>query len=337
MKVGFDISQIVHPGGVAGYTKNLAEELQKEEDLEMVFFFASLRKRYHGNLKNVKKFRLPPTLFEVLFNRIRNVGIEKFIGPVDIFHSSDWVQPPSRARKVTTYHDVIPLKFPRWSNPKIVAVHKRRLKVVEKEIDKVIAVSESTKKDLLEVSNIPDEKVVVIYEGVAQNFKPASEKDKSEFRKKYKLPGKFVLAIGGIGERKNLARIKEAAKDFNLVVSLKDITVPDEELPLLYSSAQVLVYATLYEGFGLPILEAMACGTPVLTSNISSMPEVAGNAAILVDPKNVDKIHENIMQVSEDNDLRKELIEKGLKRVKEFTWENAAQKTVNLYKGVVPG
>lgn len=335
IKVGFDISQIIHPGGVASYTKNLAENLQKEKDLEMVFFFSSLRKRYHGDLKNVKKFRLPPSLFEVLFNRIRNVGIEKFIGPVDIFHSSDWVQPPSKAKKVTTYHDVIPLKFPKWSSPKIVAVHKRRLKIVEKEIDKVIAVSENTKKDLMEVSSLRPEQIEVIYEGVTENFKPALEKDKSEFLKKYKLPEKFILATGGVGERKNLVRIKEASKDFNLVISLKDIGVLDEELPLLYSSAQVLVYTSLYEGFGRPILEAMACGVPVITSNVSSMPEVAENAAVLVDPKNVDEIRKSIKAIMEDKDLKKELVKKGLKRVKKFTWEGAAQKTADLYRGMV--
>lgn len=130
MKVGFDISQIIYKGGVSNYTKNLTEELQKNEDLQMVYFFSSLRKRYHGDLKNVKKFKLPPSLFEVLFNRLRNVPIEKFIGDIDVFHSSDWVQPPSRAKNVTSYHDVIPIKFPDWSDPKIVAVHKRRLRIV---------------------------------------------------------------------------------------------------------------------------------------------------------------------------------------------------------------
>lgn len=335
MKVGFDISQIAHPGGVANYTKNLALHLQKLEDLEMVFFFSSLRKKYHGDLKKVKKFRLPPSLFEVLFNRIRNVGIEKFIGTVDIFHSSDWVQPPSKAKKVTTYHDVIPLKYPKWSNPKIVEVHKRRLKIVEREVDKVIAVSNSTKNDLLEVSKLKPEQIEVIYEGVAENFKPATEKQQSEFRKKHNLPEKFILAIGGIGERKNLDRIRNASRDFNLVVTFKDLTVPDEELPLLYSSAQALVYTTLYEGFGLPILEAMACETPVITSNVSSMPEIAGNAAILVNPEKPEDIKKGINEALADSDLRKELIKKGLKRSKDFNWEKCAKETADVYKDLI--
>lgn len=332
IKVGFDISQIIHPGGVANYTKNLAAELQKNKDLSMTFFFSALRKSYHGQLKNVKKFRLPPTLFEVLFNRIRNVGIEKFLGPLDIYHSSDWVQPPTKAKKVTTYHDLIPLIHPEWSHPKIVSVNRQRLKLVEREIDIVIAVSEATKNDLLKVSTINPEKIVVIHEGVSEDFKPASDHEITEFKKKYKLPEKFVLAIGGVGERKNLKRIKSAAKDFNLITTFGDVTVNDEELPLLYSSAQVLVYPTLYEGFGLPIVEAMASGTPVITSNISSMPEIAGGAAVLTDPTDVEKIKKSIKEVLGDEEMQKDLIRKGLKRSKDFSWKTAAEKTAEVYK-----
>lgn len=335
MKVGLDISQIIHPGGVANYTRNLAQELQKNPGLDMVFFFSALRKSYRGELKNVKKFRLPPTLFEVLFNRIRNVGIEKFLGSLDILHSSDWVQPPTKAKKVTTYHDVIPLLYPQWSHPKIVAVNKTRIRLVESEVDKVIAVSNSTKEDLLRVSNLKPENITVIYEGVSENFIPATEEQKTEFKKKHNLPENFILATGGVGERKNLKRIKQAAGDYNLIISFEDIIVSDEELPLLYSSADLLVYTTLYEGFGLPILESMACGTPVITSNVSSMPEIAGSAAILVNPEKPDDIKNKIKEVLSDKELQKELIEKGLKRSKEFTWKKAAAQTTQIYKDLL--
>lgn len=335
MKVGLDISQIIHPGGVANYTKNLARELQTNRDLDMVFFFSAFRQSYRGGLKNVKKFKLPPSLFEVLFNRIRNVPIEKFIGPVDIFHSSDWVQPPSKAKKVTTYHDTIALKHPQWSHPKIVAVNKRRIKLVESEIDKVIAVSNSTKEDLLEISNLKPSQIEVIYEGVSDNFKPATESEKKIFKSKYKLPENFVLAIGGVGERKNLKRISEACKDLNLVVSFKDLQVSEDELPLLYSSANTLVYTTLYEGFGLPILEAFACGTPVITSNISSMPEIAGDAALLVNPESTADIRKKVEEILNDKSIKEELVKKGNRRVKEFTWEKTAAKTFELYKGLL--
>lgn len=341
LKVGFDLSQITHKGGVATYTQNLAEELQNFESLGMVYFYSSLRKPYRGGLKNVKKYCLPPTFFEMLFNRWRNVGIEKFIGPIDVFHSSDWTQPPSKAKKVTTYHDMVPLKYPHWSHPKIVTVHKRRLKLVEKEIDMVIAVSESTKRDLLEITKIPESKITVIYEGstisVSNRFQgDALEAERKRFREKYKLPEKYVLAIGGIGERRNLDRIKEASKDYNLVISGQ--TVPwlsINELELLYNCAEVLLYCSLYEGFGIPILDAFSCGLPVLTSDVSSMPELGGDAAFYVDPLDTNDIRKKLKNLMEDKKLREELIKKGFEQAKKFSWEKCANQTVEVYKSLL--
>lgn len=333
VKVGFDISQTAHKGGVATYTFNLTKKLSKITDLEMVYFYSSLRKPYKGKLANLKNYRLPPVLFEMLFNRWRTVPIEKFIGPVDIFHSSDWTQPPSKAKKVTTYHDVVPEKYPQWSHSKIIAVHKRKLKIVEQEIDCVIAVSESTKKDLLEISNIPEEKVVVIYEGPTGDFKPQPPEKIKSFKEKYNLPEKFVLAIGGIGERRNLNRIKEACKNYNLVIA--GMTLPwlrIDELELLYGSADVLLYASLYEGFGLPILDSFACGVPVITSNVSAMPEVGGEAALYADPYSTDDIRDKLKLLLNDKSLREEKIKKGLERVKEFSWEKAANETAAVYR-----
>src|SRR3989338_4798864 len=138
IKVGMDISQITHQGGVSTYTNNLTKKLSQIPYLDMKYFYSSLRKTYNGGLKNVKSFKLPPTLFEILFNRLRNIPIEKFIGDCDVFHSSDWVYPPTNAKKVTTIHDVIPLKYEKWSKPEIVRVHKRKFKLIEEDVDMVI-------------------------------------------------------------------------------------------------------------------------------------------------------------------------------------------------------
>lgn len=338
IKVGMDISQLAHTGGVATYTDNLTKRLSKRSELGMVYFYSSLRKKYRGDLKNVKSYRLPPTLFEVLFNKIRNVPIEKFIGGIDIFHSSDWTQPPSRAKKVTTIHDLVPLKFPQWSHPKIVEVHKKRLALVEKEIDFVIVVSETTKKDLLEVSKIPEEKVKVICEGPSADFKKPTDAELNIFKKKYNLPDRFILTIGGVGERKNLDRIKEASINYNLVISGQTIPWLDiEELGLLYYSASALVYASLYEGFGLPIVDAFKCGLPVITSNISSMLEIAGSSAVLVNPYNITEIKDSIEDVMEDKGFRKELIKKGQERSKFFSWDKCTDETVKVYENLMKG
>lgn len=336
IKVGFDISQIAHKGGVSTYTKNLTNELSKISELDIAYFYSSLRKAYSGDLKNVKAYRLPPTLFELLFNKFRNIPIERFLGSMEVFHSSDWVQPPTKAKKVTTYHDVVPIKYPQWSHPKIIAVHKRRLNIVEKEIDKVIAVSEATKRDLLEITKIPEEKISVIYEAPTGNFTKQSTEKIQRFKKKYNLPEKFVLAIGGIGERRNLHRVKEAAKDYNLVISGETIPwLVAEELELLYSSADILIYPSLYEGFGIPILDAFICELPVITSNVSSMPEVGGDAAIYVDPKSVEAIHKRIKEISFDKDLREVMIRNGLKQASKFSWEKTAIATYQLYKSLI--
>ena len=331
-----DISQIAHRGGVATYTQNLARELSKIPSLNLVYFYSSLRKPYKGKFKKVKSYRLPPTLFEMLFNRWRNVSIDRFLGPLDIFHSSDWMQPPTKAKKVTTYHDLVPIKFPQWSYPKIVSVHKRRLYLVEKEIDHVIAVSESTKRDLIEVSHIPKEKITVIYEAPTSDFKPQSKVAVEKFRQKYNLPEEFILAIGGIGERRNLTRIKEACKDYNLVIAGQTIPWLNLiELELLYCSAKVLLYASLYEGFGLPILDAFACGLPVITSNVSSMPEVGGDAAMYVDPYNVEDIRKKLTEVIDEKELRENMVKKGFQQVKKFSWEKAARQTAQVYQRLI--
>ncbi len=336
IRVGMDISQLAHRGGVATYTQNLASQLFQIDDLEMVYLYFSLRKPYLGNLKNVKKYRLPPKLFEMLFNRWRNISIEKFLGFLDIFHSSDWTQPPSKAIKVTTVHDLVAIKYPEWSYPQIVDVHTRRLKLIEREIDCVIAVSESTKKDLMEVSKIPEKKIKVIYEGPTMNFQKASQIQIKEFREKYDLPQRFILAIGGIGERRNLERIKVASSGYHLVIAGQTIPWLNlDELGLLYQSASVLVYCSLYEGFGLPIVDAFYSGLAVITSKVSSMPEVAGDAALLADPYSVEDIQKKIKIVMEDTEMRRELIAKGSSRAKLFSWEKCAEQTAAVYRRLV--
>lgn len=335
VRVGFDISQIAHRGGVARYTQELAEGLSKIDSLDMLFFYSSLRRPYRGNLKNVRSSKIPPSVLELLFNRLRNPSIDNFLGDLDIFHSSDWTQPRTRALRITTYHDLTPLKYPQWSHPTIVAVQKRRLSLVENEIDMVIAVSESTKKDLLELSKIPQKKIEVIYAAVSNEFKVLPEKEVENFRAKMNLPREFILAIGGIGMRRNMDRVREAARDYNLVIAGETIPwLTNKEMVLLYNAAKILLYPSFYEGFGLPILEAMACGLPVITSDCSSMPEVGGEAAMYVDPESLEEITKKLAEAMGSVSLRDELRKKGLIQAKKFSWERTVRETVEIYKSL---
>lgn len=333
--IGLDISQIAHPGGVANYTRNLGLKLEQKLGDQIIFFYSSLRQPLSGSFKKVKKFPFPPTLFELIFNEL-GMPIEVFLGKLDLFHSSDWIQPKTNAKKVTTYHDLVPIVYPQWSTKEIVRVHRKRLERVEKEIDQVIAVSQATKADLVKFTKIPEGKIKVIYEGVGEEFGPQSEEAKKEFRKSLNLPNNFLLAIGGIGQRRNLDRLKEASRGHQLVITGETIPwIADSDRPLLYSCASALVYPSLYEGFGLPVLEAFACGVPVITSNVSSLPEVGGKAAIYVDPTSLEEIKQAIDLVQSDKGLREDLIKKGLARAKEFTWDKCADETINLYQGAL--
>ena len=147
------------------------------------------------------------------------------------------------------------------------------------------------------------------------------------------LPEDFVLAIGGVGERRNIERMKKAVKGYNLIIS--GVTIPwltEEELPLLYNSAKVLLYPSLYEGFGLPILEAMKCGLPVITSKNSSMPEVAGDAAEYANPLDIEDIRIKLEGVMNNEKQRNQMIERWFKQANKFSWDKTANETAALYK-----
>jgi glycosyltransferase involved in cell wall biosynthesis len=271
---------------------------------------------------------IPPTLADFLWNRLHILPIERLIGRIDVFHSSDWTQPPSKAAKVTTIHDLAVLRYPETFHPKIVAVHKRRLWWVKKECDLVIAVSEATKKDIIELLGIPPRKIRVIYEGVEGKFKVQSSKFKVfKVKEKYKIKGDYILAYGGPA-RKNLKRVMDACEGFKVFVVGQPFVL-DEDLPALYSGALCLAYPSLYEGFGLPILQAMSCGCPVVTSNVSSMPEVAGDAAVLVDPLSVESISEGIKKAVKSRQM---LVKRGFSQVKKFSWEKTARETLKVYE-----
>ena len=320
MKVGIDISQIVYEGtGVGNYTKNLIEWLPKVDPRNnYIFFGSSLRRRQKGF------WPIPPTLLDILWNRLHIFPVENFIGKIDVFHSSDWTQPPTKAKKVTTIHDLVVYKYPESLHPQIVTVQRRRLELVKKECDLIIAISQNTKKDIIEILKIPEEKIRVIYEAANPIFKPVVKKTKS-----------YILGMGQLNSRKNIKRLKTAFHNLKLKdVELKIANnISTENLVELYSNALCFVYPSLYEGFGLPVLEAMACGCPVITSNISSLPEVGGQAAIYVDPFSVDDIREKINYVLKAN--REKLAKKGFEQVKKFSWEKTARETLKVYQSLL--
>lgn len=325
MKIGIDISQTVFLGtGVAVYTQNLIDNLLKiDKKNNYVFFGSSLRQRRKGF------WPIPPTILEILWNQLHFFPVENFVGPVDIFHSSDWTQPPTRAKKVTTIHDMVAYKYPENLHPQIVAVQHRRLEWVKRECDLIITVSENTKKDIMEILKIPEEKIKVVYEAANPIFRPV---------KRNLSP--YILGMGALNSRKNIERLLSAFENLELkdvelkIVGSSDLGyISDEKLAELYSNALCFVYPSLYEGFGIPILEAFNCGCPVITGNISSMPEVGGDAAVYADPLNINDLADKIKFVLKTD--REKFAKKGFAQAKKFSWEKAAQETLKVYQSLL--
>ena len=354
MKIAIDISQVIYGTGVSVYTKNLVDNLLKiDHENEYILFAGSLRRKADilSMFPSAKVFPIPPTLADLLWNRLHTFPIEKLIGQVDVFHTSDWAEPPSSAFKVTTVHDLAPFLypnlFPRDIIRNIVDVHRHKLSWVREETERIIVPTLATKKDLVSL-DFKGEIIRVIPESIPSNFKKIEKEEIAKVLRKHKIFGDYVLSVG-VDPRKNTESIikafehSSAGRDLKMVLvgspkymNIKDARnvrilgkVETDDLIALYSGASALIYPSLYEGFGLPILEAMACGCPVVTSNISSMAEVAGDAAALVDPYKIDSISDGIDKV-----LRgpKGYIEKGLRRVRDFSWEKTAKMTLDVYR-----
>ncbi|HIQ39262.1 MAG TPA: glycosyltransferase family 1 protein [Methanothermococcus okinawensis] len=267
-------------------------------------------------------------------------------------------------KKVITIHDIIPFHFPETFTKITIFRYKLLLPKTLRTADKIIADSYNTKKDIIKYFKIPEDKTKVIHLGVDEKYKPLSEEKINNIKEKYCINYPFILYVGTLEPRKNIPtlikayyKLKKQGLPHKLVITgkkgwkyksifetidklnlRKDVIftgyVPDEDLPALYNAADLFVYPSLYEGFGLPPLEAMACGTPVITSNTSSLPEVVGDAGIMVDPYDVDGLSKAMYEVLTNDGLREELRKKGLERAKLFSWKKCAEEHLKVYEEV---
>ena len=296
---------------------------------------------------------------------------------IDLYHGVCNFELPVRkvCPYVITIHDLIPLFFPKLVPKKHLILFRILMRRVAQIADKIITDSNSSKKDILDRLGVPEEKVQVIYLAHHPVYRPIPDRNKIEsILAKYHLNGKYLLFTGVLEPKKNLLRLIEAfhllktqinpLKDLKLVLvggtgwgyagagenlsrlieqrELKEEViftgyVPDEDLPYLYNGAELFVFPSLYEGFGLPVLEAMACGTPVVTSKVSSLPEIVGEAGKLVDPYDPWNIAEGISEVLTNQTLRQSMIEKGLQRASLFSWQQTAAETLAVYRSITKG
>lgn len=269
-----------------------------------------------------------------------------------------------KCKKVITIHDLIPYIMPETVGKGYLLKFLKEVPNIIQNVDGIITVSEYSKKDILRFFPIDPDKIFVTPLAADSIYKPLDKnKCRDYISKKYNITKPFVLYIGGFSARKNVkALINSFLKitpnlnqDYNLVIggAKKDLGeylsnsyshlaskiifpdfIPGDELPIFYNASDVFVYPSLYEGFGLPPLEAMSCGTPVITTNITSIPEVVENGGMLIDPYNEDELANTLEDLLNDESLRKNLSEKGLKQASKFSWENTAKKTYEFYEKI---
>jgi glycosyltransferase involved in cell wall biosynthesis len=288
---------------------------------------------------------------------------------LDIIHDPTGIAPffwmPDTIKTVMTLYDVIPWSFPGYSSRMDTLLYRHWLPRVLPKVDTVITVSKASKTDIMQYMRLPAPKIEVIFGAANPTYRPSEKTRIEAVRTRYQLPEHYILYVGSVEERKNLRRVLQAfefvqrrgvphtlvitgvakwkyadiLKAANASELQKNIMftgyVDEDDLPALYSGADLFVFPSLYEGFGLPVLEAMACGTAVITSNSSSLPEIAGSAALLVDPHSVEAIADAMYHSITEPSLRERLQQEGLQRAAAFTWQRAAKETVQVYERVL--
>jgi glycosyltransferase involved in cell wall biosynthesis len=311
--------------------------------------------------------RVPGIVKRMYWNVLRIPRLETFTGHFDIFHGAEPLLPPvGNRRSIITVHDLAYKKFPHFFN----TLNARKWDILYRrailETDAVIVPSENTRNDLLEMFNIPSGKIQVVHPPINPIFSSTgSSEAKAEIRAKFSIPGQFILFVGTIEPRKNIARLVKAFEDFlrgnNAPVSLvivggagwlyqdvmktietsavrKNILlldyVTDADLAELYRSAMMFVFPSLYEGHGFPVMEAMASGVPVITSNNSSLKEIGKDVALLIDAENTASITEALQRLYSDEGLRRQMTASGLERAAQYSVKNAVDVILRLYSSL---
>lgn len=312
---------------------------------------------------------LSPKTLTRLWQRLRlPLPVELFTGRLDILHAPDYALPPTRARTLVTVHDLAFLIDPTWFVPAFPPYMNQAVPRALRRADLVLADSYATRDDLVRLLRADPAKITVIHLGVDPRFRPLPAAEIEPVRQRLGLPPHFALFVSTLEPRKNVVRLLEAfallpgllpSSDLHLVVAgrkgwryepifeaverlrleqrvfFMDF-LDDKDLPAMYNLAEVFVYPPLYEGFGLPDLEALACGTPVVTSAVASLPEVVGDTAVLVDPNDSASIARGIARVINDTGLAQRLRAAGPERARPFTWEQAGREVLACYDRLGP-
>jgi glycosyltransferase involved in cell wall biosynthesis len=369
--IGLDFTPAYEQGGGIGrYVRELTHALAEHVQFSYRLFVSGVPRGTPGEppAPNMSWAATPvtPAWLARLWHRARiPFPIQGFTGHLDLYHATDFTLPPvwPHIPTVLTVHDLSFVRVPEAASPSLRAYLNRVVPRSVARASHILADSEATRQDILTLYGTPAEKVTVLYSGVDARFRRVADAaELAAIRMRYHLPDKpLLISVGTVQPRKNYSRLIEALAsvrrrglDVDLLIvggkgwldgpiyeTLRSTQMEphvhftgfarEDDLPALYSLASATVLPSLYEGFGLPVLESMACGTPVVTSNVSSLPEVAGTAGLLVDPLNTDDIAHAIERVLTEDSLRERLSSDGFARAKDFSWSRSAAQLVELY------
>jgi glycosyltransferase involved in cell wall biosynthesis len=361
MHIALDVSSAARPEatGVAMYIRRLVAAFAR---VGCGHRFALVRRA--SRLKNV--FHAPALPGPNFRHKLFLEGLHPFFArSLSVFHGLDarlpgpWLTSPT----VVTIHDVFSvLQSQEFATPEFREMKTRRYRELAQRADRIVCVSHAVKRDVLATLQPDAVKLRVVHEAGGEGFAPRPPEEVKAVRAKYGLDRPYFIFVGSINKRKNVPAMVEAfaaartqaksdmlfaiagrvgfgGEEIRAAVAKSSCAdavkllgyVPDEDVAALYTGAHALLFATLYEGFGIPALEAFACGCPVIGATTGSLPEIIGDAGLLADPKSVDSIAAQIQKMMEDSALRSALIEKGLRRAQEFSWDKAARECLGVY------
>lgn len=360
-----------HPGGIYRYVRCLARYMAGDSDIRATIWLNQIIQRPENKTQlPVTYSRYPYKVIRRLMrpNLLYELPIDSFRGSAyDIFHGTNFtIQPIRKRRSVVTIHDLAFMRDPSSTSRKIYRHHSKWVPYSAKVADRIITVSEHAKRDIIDLLNVPEKKISVTPLAADARFQPSSAETIHNTLQKYHLPHRYFLFVGTLEPRKNLigllrayAMLKQTyhtetklvvvgakgwtydpifqfVKDGNLT---EDVVfpgfIPDDDLPAVYSGSIAFVFPSWYEGFGIPLLEAMGTGIPVIASNCSSIPEVVQDAGILIPPDRPEPWAEAMHELETDNRLRVEYGFRSMKRAAEFSWKQTYEKTKQAYYQVL--
>ncbi|WP_423226707.1 glycosyltransferase family 4 protein [Candidatus Amarolinea aalborgensis] len=367
-----DVSAAVNgKAGLGRYARALADHLSPRLGKRLAFFYNRAGAQGAADLPaahHVRQVRLgyKPWRMAVWLGQMAGIGFDRLLPDAELYHATEHLLMPLRqARTVLTVHDLIYHLLPQHHKRLNYWFLNAAMPLFCRRADALIAISENSKRDLVRLYGVAPAKVHVIYEAAAPHFCAQTPPRVAAVRARYHLPADYMLAVGTIEPRKNLERLLDAllilrrgGLDAHLVIvgskgwltegffaKLESLPerdavhltgyVADEDLPALYAGARLTVLASVYEGFGLPILEGMACGSPVVCSQTSSLPELGGTAARYFDPRNVEAMAQTLQQVWLDEEQQTAMRQAGFARAAQFSWAQTAASTQTVYGAVM--